>query len=354
MGASFTNFHVRSTASAATAAVSELTTSRGYISPASSGWVTIYLEETESQDVEVLCRIAAALSKALATDVLACLVHDSDIAMYWLHRNGELVDELNSCPDYFEEVDEEVKERVRGRTEALLPLCQPGTAPGTVDSILHPGDAYPLFAEEILSELAPLLGIDAGRMSLGFEYFVTDAAEVLPDAGDFIPLGKARKIRLKARPQQSTGVAPDMFPVAVGMLTQCWNKLPESPFHALGNFPGAGSAEQLQASFDREARKFWKQSALDGKPTFEALKAARDHGPGALAQLLAERVPSQLQDIGIQAVIQGSEEYLCELLKRGLKPDGLNFNGKSSPLRAAARFGPDSKIYTMLKGVKGQ
>src|ERR1700739_2798895 len=122
MGTSFTNCQVRSTAANAVAtALAPLLKSRAYISRASGGWVTVYDEATESQDSKLLIKLAKELSKALRTEVFGFLVHDSDIAVYYRVQNGELVDEFDSCPDYFgNEVSAAERARVRGVTEKLL------------------------------------------------------------------------------------------------------------------------------------------------------------------------------------------------------------------------------------------
>src|SRR5580704_7213320 len=102
MGASFTNYQVRSTdANAVATALAPLVNSRAYVSPVCGEWVTVYDEATESQDSKILIKLAKELSKALKTEVFGFLVHDSDIAVYYLCQNGALVDEFDSCPDYF-------------------------------------------------------------------------------------------------------------------------------------------------------------------------------------------------------------------------------------------------------------
>src|SRR5215813_6853153 len=104
MGSFFTNLHIRNTSTAAIcAALPSLVEGRAYVSPESSGWVTVYCEAAESQDDETMRELAGGLSKMLKTEALGFLVHDSDIAMYWLYRDGVLTDEFNSAPDYFGE-----------------------------------------------------------------------------------------------------------------------------------------------------------------------------------------------------------------------------------------------------------
>src|SRR5437868_304878 len=159
MGASFTNIHVRNSSTPAVcAALPTVTPSRAYVSPAENGWVTVYTEVTEDQDDKKLRAIASGLSKMLGADVLAFLVHDSSVALYWLYRCGELADQFNSAPDYFgETISEQERERVRGSTGLLLPLCASGTTREQLDEALHPPDGPPTFAEERISDLARLL-----------------------------------------------------------------------------------------------------------------------------------------------------------------------------------------------------
>ena len=70
MGAFFTNFQVRNVSTKKIcAAVPKLTDSRGYVSPESNGWVTVYLEATDDQNDETLRTIVGGLSISLKADV---------------------------------------------------------------------------------------------------------------------------------------------------------------------------------------------------------------------------------------------------------------------------------------------
>src|SRR5258708_5159051 len=102
MGSFLTNYQVRSdSASAVREALAGLVQSRAYVSPPKDGWVTVYDEASDHQDDVTLRRMALGLSERLKTSVLCFLVHDSDVMVYWLCRDGTLVDEFNSDPDYF-------------------------------------------------------------------------------------------------------------------------------------------------------------------------------------------------------------------------------------------------------------
>jgi hypothetical protein len=73
-----------------------------YVSPTVDGFTVVFHAECEMQDDRVLRRLTADLTTYLACPGLAVLDHDDDILWYALYTNGELIDEYNSCPDYFE------------------------------------------------------------------------------------------------------------------------------------------------------------------------------------------------------------------------------------------------------------
>jgi len=356
MGAFFTNLQIRNASTQAIcASLPKVTQSRAYVSPQANGWVTVYPEATEDQNEKTMCAIARGLSKTLKTDVLGFLVHDSDIAMYWLFHDGALTDEFNSAPDYFGEgVDGKTCARVRGNPDALLPLCVDGTSRAQLDEILHPPDGAPTFAEDIIIELAKLLGIDDTRASLGFNYFDEEGAEMLPAAADFEPVGKGTE-RKEAQVASDAGEPPapllDTYPIAIGMLTQNWNsKYDQSNPQFIKMFGNQTEdmMKQMREAFDKGTRDLLKQSALPGLPSIEELKSARDAGPEALAALIAEKTPGQLTEIGIGAAVYGLEPFLAALLKCGLDPNAVNSAGRTT-LDAAAQHGTNSAVYRLVK-----
>ena len=195
-----------------------------------------------------------------------------------------------------------------------------------------------------------MLGIDEARIALGFEYFDVEGEELLPDAAEFIPVGKAaqRKKAPSAQPvSQPAGPVFDMFSVVIALLTKCWSAEPEKQIGViLGNLPDPG--KQICTELDRVARDWLKQSQLAGRPTFDELKAARDAGPQALADLLVERTPTQLGDIARSAVNEGMERFVGALLVAGLDPKVTDHHGQSL-LSQAEKRGKDSAIYGLLK-----
>ncbi len=75
---------------------------KAFVSPTAGNFTVVYDQETEDQDTEVLKELAEDLTRQFGCTGLASLVHDSDVYMYWLYENGELIDTYNSLPDYFD------------------------------------------------------------------------------------------------------------------------------------------------------------------------------------------------------------------------------------------------------------
>src|SRR5689334_7682703 len=128
MGAFFVNFHILCDSAAKVRdALAPLVQSAAYVSPPKNGCVIVYEKASDEQDDEIIRQIGSELSRALNTAVLSFLVHDSDIAMYWLFQSGKLVDEFNSAPDYYVKVSKAERAQTSGNAQALLPLCVSGT-----------------------------------------------------------------------------------------------------------------------------------------------------------------------------------------------------------------------------------
>jgi hypothetical protein len=351
MGAFFTNHQVRSQSPSDVAeAVAKVVSGKAYVSPESGGWVSVYAEDSETQAEDILTHIAEGLSKLLKTHVIGFLVHDSDIAAYWLYQSGKLADQFNSCPDYFgEDIDEKTRQSLRGNTDLLLPLCLADTPRDNLDSLLHSSDDEPTFAEEILSELAAFLGIDAQRITAGHGIFEQEGVELFEDADQFIHVsGKAKPKKRNSKTNEAPEKVPDPAVVSIVLLTMRWianvEGLKEYEFAHLGGI----SRQQLESSFENAAKESLELSGLSDRPSFEELVAARDQGPEALASFIAMRFPQLLPDVGVGAVNKLLEEFVTALLKNGLNPMSVDYEGTST-MQAAEFFGKDSSIYKLVK-----
>jgi hypothetical protein len=75
-----------------------------YIAPTSNGNTVVYDRECDDQSFDAIEKLGTELSSALNAPVLAILDHDDDILFYWLFESGQLIDDYNSCPSYFDEM----------------------------------------------------------------------------------------------------------------------------------------------------------------------------------------------------------------------------------------------------------
>jgi hypothetical protein len=196
MPASYVNYHVFSTdAAAVAAAVRGLSQGSAYVTPAGGPWVTVYDEVSERQDAYEIGRLAGELSVRLATAVLAFLVAEGTLFVYYLFEGGDLLDEYNSDPAPPAEaarVDPSVW--FTGRPEVLARFCPAGTAVGRlteplrrIDTQHETGFASAVRAEERLRPLASTLRIDLGRATTGF-YDVDRRRASIPDGASYLRL----------------------------------------------------------------------------------------------------------------------------------------------------------------------
>ncbi len=100
MGGVYTNYTLCGPSQKAVAEA--LAGRKAIVSPESGGCVVAYDEASDDQDQEVIAALAADLSGSLRCPVLAVLDHDDDILWYRLYESGELTDEYDSSPGYFD------------------------------------------------------------------------------------------------------------------------------------------------------------------------------------------------------------------------------------------------------------
>jgi hypothetical protein len=127
-----------------------------HVMPPENGWTTLLDKRAAQQDSEWIQELTAAVTRDLGIAAVAFLVHDSDIACYWLYDSGDLLDEYNSCPDYFEMDSLDGSGPSGGNAETLRRYCLRDVSVAELDEILT---AETVFAEEILEQLATVLGI---------------------------------------------------------------------------------------------------------------------------------------------------------------------------------------------------
>jgi hypothetical protein len=162
MGLFCVNLHFRTTDDRAlSAALNRRGVTRTRVLPAKGGWTSLYEERASEQDDRRIRELARGLSRDLHVAAIAFLVHDSDMACYWLFDNGRLLDQYNSCPDFDEDATADGPPSPSGgRPDVLLRYCRKGVRQDQLAAILA-GET--LFAERVVEGLAEALGIDPER-----------------------------------------------------------------------------------------------------------------------------------------------------------------------------------------------
>jgi hypothetical protein len=178
MGLFCVNFHFRTTDHRA---LSEALDRRGIgryrVVPARSGWTSLCEEQASEQDDRRIRDLAGGLSEDLHVPAIAFMVHDSDIACYWLFDNGQLLDEYNSDPGYFESDADGPPSPSGGRADVLLRYCRPGVRQDELAAMLSQETVRATtFAEDVIRRLAKALGID-GKLA------IADYRDVASDDG---------------------------------------------------------------------------------------------------------------------------------------------------------------------------
>ncbi len=100
----------------AVAALADKQGERYFVGPCLNGWVGVYRSMGQHES------IGEALAKELGGTVWQILVHDDDILMYWLWRQGELADSYHSNPGYFGGENRAAEESQTGDPDLLAQL----------------------------------------------------------------------------------------------------------------------------------------------------------------------------------------------------------------------------------------
>ena len=139
MGTFYTGLHAKCPErKLVSTAVMGIGASPAYVTNPKNGWVSVFPEQTESQDEKILEELSIKLSEHLHTGVIGFLVHDSDVFIYKLAADGKLLDSYNSSPGYFDG-NEAAPEG--GNLDALLQFCPDGTNREELERVLSSGGA---------------------------------------------------------------------------------------------------------------------------------------------------------------------------------------------------------------------
>jgi hypothetical protein len=169
MGNFYTNYTLRGPSQEAVAKA--LAGRSAIVTPAQDGCVVVFDEQSDDQDSAVITDLASRLSRELRCPVLAVLNHDDDIFWHQLYLSGELADEYDSSPGYFDPAAEPSAPAGGDAKKLCAAFGASGVA--EVESILRKSsfdEGGYTFAVERHTDLARALGIPSFGVGVGFRY----------------------------------------------------------------------------------------------------------------------------------------------------------------------------------------
>ena len=172
VGNFYTNFTVRGGAQEQVVSALRSKQRRAFVSPLINNMVVVYDAESDEQKTDVIDRLGRDLSATFDCAVIAVLNHDDDILCYWLFQSGQLLDDYNSAPNYFESVADPCGP-AGGDVMKLCRTCASTVAPERVEAILRKSaleEGGFLFQIDRHQALAEALGLPECSVGLGYTY----------------------------------------------------------------------------------------------------------------------------------------------------------------------------------------
>jgi hypothetical protein len=136
-------------------------------------------------------QLAKELSSQLSTSVFSLHIHDGDLWMFLLFRDGSLITQFNPLPDYWAEVSDQEKASWRGDAHAIANAVN-GVDASSIERYLVP------WTDEALSSEQKAYADD--EFPIGLDWQMTDFMRRvgLPWPDD-VELDSQRTFRLKVR-----------------------------------------------------------------------------------------------------------------------------------------------------------
>ena len=126
---------------------------RFLVGPALDNWINIFPNNYGTNG-----EVAIAIAQELRSDVFHFMVSDDDAFIYYFHRVGVLIDQYNSCPDYFEEVSDSQRNECVGRPHLFRDLFKTEELFNEFAVLLKAEESY-AFEQERMSKALELLGL---------------------------------------------------------------------------------------------------------------------------------------------------------------------------------------------------
>jgi hypothetical protein len=167
MGNYYTNFTVKHGDAQEIAEALSQAGRSAILSPPLNGFVVVYDMACEGQDLAELESVGNLLSSTLGCSVLGVLNHGDDVLLLLVFDRGEVIDEYNSCPDYF--VDKEPEGPVGGNSELLCRVFSPKANLAELERVLRDDEEY-AFAFERHEAIVNTLGLPGFAVASGYKY----------------------------------------------------------------------------------------------------------------------------------------------------------------------------------------
>lgn len=144
---------------------------KAFVFPMINGFTTFCDAEADMQESRVIDELARRTSRDLECPILCVLDHDDDVLWYGLYDRGELSDEYDSFPGYFEGQFNPPK---GGNAAALCKLMGPTIAETVVavEAVLrkpHNEEGY-VFEVDRHAALVEVLGLPSFSVGVGYRY----------------------------------------------------------------------------------------------------------------------------------------------------------------------------------------
>lgn len=196
MGAFYGSVHVRTTDSEAVRRAADTVAKKHrlkwLLAPPMNGWTTLY-PSGHGQDEQPTRMLATLLP---GFDLLHVVLHEDDVFAYRVFRDGKLLDEHNSDPDYFGEASAADRDRQRGQPERFADLL--GSGLPDVERLLHTssGDAMAKLAEFAKS-------LDLPNAATSYEYLVGGETDGIDRFDEFVNIPDPAAERAAKKAQQA-------------------------------------------------------------------------------------------------------------------------------------------------------
>ncbi len=169
MGAFFDSIHVRTENSGsvqkALEQVAKGNDCKFLMGPAINCWISVFPSACGLNN-----EVPAQIARLIPNDIFHLIVHDDDIFMYWFYRDGQLLDQYNSNPNYGDEDSDEEKQECPGRPESFRDLLRQPKSLARLKTLLAADDGREkfIFESDRMAQFAELLGLSNALASYDY------------------------------------------------------------------------------------------------------------------------------------------------------------------------------------------